>query len=216
MAMGMRILLLAFIFLIVKMNNPFLTLDILPLGTAARDWLQQNPDINGISLKDLVLILGGLFLLWKSVTEIHHLVGGYEGSINVTSRPSYSSVIMQITLLDIVFSLDSVITAVGLADQLWVMISAVLVSVGVMMIFANQVANFVEKHPTVKMLAVSFLVMIGAILLADGCGTHVNKGYVYFAMVFSLLVEFLNLRAKRHASNRKTESVDGDTGTHET
>jgi predicted tellurium resistance membrane protein TerC len=215
MAMGMRILLLAFIFLIVKMNKPFLTLDILPLGESAQEWLQQNPEINGISLKDLVLIFGGLFLLWKSGKEIHHLIGGYEGSIDIKSRPSYSSVIMQITLLDIVFSLDSVITAVGLADQLWVMITAVLISVAIMMVFSGPVASFVEKHPTVKMLAVSFLVMIGAMLVADGCGTHVSKGYVYFAMLFSLLVEFLNLRAKHHALKQRSESTEGMSQPHE-
>jgi predicted tellurium resistance membrane protein TerC len=202
MAMGMRLVLLAFIFLIVKMNQPFFTLDSLPVGESAKAWLQERPEINGLSLKDLVLIGGGLFLLWKSVKEIHHMVGGDSSEHTIMARPSYSSVIVQITILDLVFSLDSVITAVGLADQLWVMITAVLISVGIMMIFANQVASFVEKHPTVKMLAVSFLVMIGAMLVADGSGTHVSKGYVYFAMLFSLLVEILNLRAK-HAITSK-------------
>lgn len=204
MAMGMRLVLLGFIFLIVKMNQPFFNLDSLPVGDAARTWLQERPEINGLSLKDLVLIGGGLFLLWKSVKEIHHMVGGEASEHTITARPSYSSVILQITILDIVFSLDSVITAVGLADQLWVMITAVLVSVAVMMVFANQVASFVEKHPTVKMLAVSFLVMIGAMLVADGSGTHVSKGYVYFAMLFSLFVEILNLRAK-HATISKAK-----------
>jgi predicted tellurium resistance membrane protein TerC len=208
MAMGMRLVLLAFIFLIVKMNQPFFTLDSLPVGESAKVWLQERPEINGLSLKDLVLIGGGLFLLWKSVKEIHHMVGGESTEHTITVRPSYSSVIVQITILDIVFSLDSVITAVGLADQLWVMITAVLISVGIMMVFANQVASFVEKHPTVKMLAVSFLVMIGAMLVADGSGTHVSKGYVYFAMLFSLLVEILNLRAKQTMTSKAQPHSD--------
>lgn len=199
LAMGMRIGLLAFLFLILKLKDPFFTLDSLPLWEGARLWLQQNEEINGVSVKDLILIAGGLFLLWKSVKEIHHLVGGHHESHAAAAPPSYSSVLIQVMVLDLVFSLDSVITAVGMADQLWVMISAVLLSVLIMMIFANRVAEFVEKNPTVKMLAVAFLVMIGAMLVADGCGTHVSKGYVYFAMLFSLSVEILNLRAKYKA-----------------
>jgi predicted tellurium resistance membrane protein TerC len=197
LAMGMRIALLAFIFVILKLKDPFVHLDLLPLWQSAETWLAENPEVNGISVKDLILVLGGLFLLWKSVKEIHHLVGGQHDDMHVTAPPSYMSVLAQVMALDVVFSLDSVITAVGMADQLWVMISAVLVSVMIMLIFANKVADFVEKNPTVKMLAVSFLVMIGAMLVADGCGTHVNKGYVYFAMLFSLLVEVLNLRARK-------------------
>ncbi|AMV31422.1 Integral membrane protein TerC family protein [Pirellula sp. SH-Sr6A] len=199
LAMGMRIGLLAFLFLILKLKDPFFTLDSLPLWEGAKQWLQANEEINGVSIKDLILIAGGLFLLWKSVKEIHHLVGGHHESHNAAAPPSYASVLIQVMVLDLVFSLDSVITAVGMADQLWVMISAVLLSVLIMMIFANSVAEFVEKNPTVKMLAVAFLVMIGAMLIADGSGTHVSKGYVYFAMLFSLSVEVLNLRAKYKA-----------------
>ena len=151
---------------------------------------------HGFSGKDLVMLLGGLFLLWKSVNEIHHLVDGHQSENSVKSAPSYASVLVQVMILDIVFSLDSVITAVGMADQLWVMVTAVIVSVIVMMMFSTKVAVFVEQNPTVKMLAVAFLVMIGAMLVADGCGTHVSKGYVYFAMLFALGVEVLNLRAR--------------------
>ena len=202
LAMGMRIALLGTLFLIMKLKDPIVSLDILPIGDAARAWLAERPEINAVSVKDLILIGGGLFLLWKSVKEIHHLVDNQHAENSVVAPPSYASVLIQVMVLDIVFSLDSVITAVGMADQLWVMITAVIVSVIIMMLFSTKVAVFVEQNPTVKMLAVSFLVMIGAMLVADGCGTHVSKGYVYFAMLFALLVETLNLRARG-----KTEEV---------
>ena len=196
LAMGMRIALLATLFLIMKLKDPIFSLDTLPLGASATAWLAERPEINSVSIKDLILIFGGLFLLWKSVNEIHHLVDGHQSENSVKSAPSYASVLVQVMILDIVFSLDSVITAVGMADQLWVMVTAVIVSVIVMMMFSTKVAVFVEQNPTVKMLAVAFLVMIGAMLVADGCGTHVSKGYVYFAMLFALGVEILNLRAR--------------------
>ena len=196
LAMGMRIALLATLFLIMKLKDPIISLDILPLGDAARAWLAERPEINSVSFKDLILIGGGLFLLWKSVKEIHHLVDGQHIENSTIAPPSYASVLIQVMVLDIVFSLDSVITAVGMADQLWVMVTAVVVSVIIMMLFSTKVAVFVEQNPTVKMLAVAFLVMIGAMLVADGCGTHVSKGYVYFAMLFALGVEVLNLRAR--------------------
>ena len=196
LAMGMRIALLATLFLIMKLKDPIFSLDTLPLGASATTWLTERPEINSVSIKDLILIFGGLFLLWKSVNEIHHLVDGHQSENSVKSAPSYASVLVQVMILDIVFSLDSVITAVGMADQLWVMVTAVIVSVIVMMMFSTKVAVFVEQNPTVKMLAVAFLVMIGAMLVADGCGTHVSKGYVYFAMLFALGVEILNLRAR--------------------
>ena len=196
LAMGMRIALLATLFLIMKLKDPIFSLDTLPLGASATAWLTERPEINSVSIKDLILIFGGLFLLWKSVNEIHHLVDGHQSENSVKAAPSYASVLVQVMILDIVFSLDSVITAVGMADQLWVMVTAVIVSVIVMMMFSTKVAVFVEQNPTVKMLAVAFLVMIGAMLVADGCGTHVSKGYVYFAMLFALGVEVLNLRAR--------------------
>ena len=196
LAMGMRIALLATLFLIMKLKDPIFSLDSLPLGASATAWLAERQEINSVSIKDLILIFGGLFLLWKSVNEIHHLVDGHQSENSVKSAPSYASVLVQVMILDIVFSLDSVITAVGMADQLWVMVTAVIVSVIVMMMFSTKVAVFVEQNPTVKMLAVAFLVMIGAMLVADGCGTHVSKGYVYFSMLFALGVEILNLRAR--------------------
>jgi predicted tellurium resistance membrane protein TerC len=202
LAMGMRICLLAFIFVILKLKDPIFYLDSLPLSTETKTWCKSREEINGISIKDLILIFGGLFLLWKSVKEIHHLVEGHHDENTLKTPPSYASVLAQVMVLDLVFSLDSVITAVGMADQLWVMITAVIVSVIVMMIFSNAVATFVENNPTVKMLAVAFLVMIGAMLVAEGCGTHVSKGYVYFAMVFSLGVEILNLRARRKSLSK--------------
>jgi predicted tellurium resistance membrane protein TerC len=154
----------------------------------------------GISGRDLILIAGGLFLLWKSTYEIHHKVEGHaEAHGSVGKTVSLRSVLIQIVMLDIVFSFDSVVTAVGMADDIPVMILAVILSVICMMIFAGSVSNFVSKHPTVKMLALSFLLLIGVTLIADGLAFHIPKGYVYFAMGFSLLVEMLNLRMSSKA-----------------
>jgi len=150
-----------------------------------------------ISGRDLVLIIGGLFLLAKSTHEIHERLEGEEGDASVRVRPSLTNVLVQIMLLDIVFSLDSVITAVGMADDLGVMITAVVIAVGFMMVFAGPVSNFVDRHPTVKMLALSFLLLIGLALVADGLNQHIPKGYIYFAMAFSVGVELLNLRMRR-------------------
>jgi predicted tellurium resistance membrane protein TerC len=150
-----------------------------------------------ISGRDLVLIIGGLFLLYKSTHEIHDRLEGDEGEESVRVMPSLASVLIQIMLLDIVFSLDSVITAVGMAEDLGVMVTAVVVAVGFMMVFAAPVSAFVDRHPTVKMLALSFLLLIGLTLIADGLGRHIPKGYIYFAMAFSIGVELLNLRMRR-------------------
>jgi predicted tellurium resistance membrane protein TerC len=146
--------------------------------------------------RDLILILGGLFLLFKSTREIHEGLEGDPGHAGARVRASFASVVGQIMLLDIVFSLDSVITAVGMARHLWVMIAAVVLAVGVMMFAAAPISNFVHRHPTVKMLALSFLLMIGVALIADGLGQHIRKGYIYFAMGFSVIVEMLNLRVR--------------------
>ena len=151
-----------------------------------------------VSGRDLVLLLGGLFLVGKSTHEIHDKLEGDTGRISAVVAPSYASVLVQILLLDVIFSLDSVITAVGMVQQLAVMVTAVVVAVGFMMLFADAVSGFVDRHPTVKMLALSFLLLIGVMLIADGFGHHVPKGYVYFAMAFSVFVEMLNLRARRH------------------
>jgi predicted tellurium resistance membrane protein TerC len=151
---------------------------------------------NEISGRDLVLIAGGLFLLAKSTHEIHDRLEGEEGRSSARIAPSFASVIVQIMLLDLVFSLDSVITAVGMVEQIGVMITAVIVAVGIMMAFAGAINGFVHRHPTVKMLALSFLLMIGVMLIAEGLDRHIPKGYVYFSMAFSLFVEMLNLRAR--------------------
>src|SRR5690606_1443171 len=150
-----------------------------------------------ISGRDLILLAGGLFLIYKSTVEIHEKLEGHEGETQAKVVYSFGGVIAQILLLDIVFSLDSVITAVGMANQLWVMIAAVVIAVGIMMFSAGPISRFVEKHPTVKMLALSFLVLIGVSLIAEGLEQHIPKGYIYFAMAFSILVEILNLRLKK-------------------
>jgi predicted tellurium resistance membrane protein TerC len=150
-----------------------------------------------ISGRDLVLLLGGLFLLAKSTHEIHGNLEGEEGEISARVAPSFASVLIQIMLLDIVFSLDSVITAVGMVEEVGVMIAAVVAAIGFMMAFAGSISGFVSRHPTIKMLALSFLILIGVALIADGLGRHIPKGYIYFAMAFSVGVELLNLRARR-------------------
>jgi len=146
--------------------------------------------------RDLILIVGGLFLIGKSTFEIHEKLEGEEGHESARVAASFASVIVQVMLLDIVFSLDSVITAVGMANDLAVMVAAVMLSVAVMMVSATGVAAFVDRHPTVKMLALSFLLLIGVSLVADGMGQHIPKGYIYFSMAFSVFVEMINLRAR--------------------
>jgi predicted tellurium resistance membrane protein TerC len=150
-----------------------------------------------ISGRDLILILGGLFLLGKSTFEIHDKLEGEEGHASRRVHASFASVIVQIMLLDIVFSLDSVITAVGMVDELWVMITAVIAAVALMMMSAETISEFVHRHPTVKMLALSFLLLIGLSLLLEGFDQHIPKGYIYFAMGFSVFVEMINLRLRR-------------------
>ncbi len=154
---------------------------------------------HGVSGRDLILIVGGLFLIAKSTHEIHQKLEGEEGHASARVPATFSGVIVQIMLLDIVFSLDSVITAVGMARQIAVMVTAVVISVAFMMWFAGPISDFVERHPTIKMLALAFLLLIGVTLVADGTGQHVSKGYIYFAMGFSVFVEMLNLRMKRKA-----------------
>ncbi len=149
-----------------------------------------------ISGRDLILLVGGLFLLGKSTFEIHEKLEGEEGHAETKLKVSFTGVIVQILLLDIVFSLDSVITAVGMVRQLPVMIAAVVIAVGVMLVAAGSVSDFVERHPTIKMLALSFLLLIGFSLVAEGLEFHIPKGYIYFAMGFSVFVEMLNLRLR--------------------
>jgi predicted tellurium resistance membrane protein TerC len=178
-AMGMRILLLMSIAWIVRLTAPLFTL----FGHA-------------FSGRDLILAIGGLFLIYKATHEIHDKLEGEEGHVSARIAPTFAAVIGQIMLLDIVFSLDSVITAVGMADDLSIMIAAVVIAVAIMMFSAGAVSGFVERHPTVKVLALSFLLLIGFSLIADGFGVHIPKGYIYFAMGFSIFVEVINLRVR--------------------
>jgi predicted tellurium resistance membrane protein TerC len=158
-----------------------------------------------ISSRDLVLILGGLFLLYKSVVEIHESVEGAHEETGKSGKivAGFWSAIIQIMILDIVFSLDSVITAIGMTNHVPVMVTAITIAIIVMMFFAGPLSAFVDRHPTVKMLALSFLIMIGGALIAEGIGVHVPKGYIYFAMAFSVSVEMLNLRLKKSLSRRR-------------
>jgi predicted tellurium resistance membrane protein TerC len=152
---------------------------------------------NEISGRDLILLSGGLFLIWKSTMEIHEKLEGEQEIASARVGATFGAVIVQILLLDIVFSLDSIITALGMANQLLVMVSAVVIAVGFMMLFSGKISAFVEKHPTIKMLALSFLLLIGVALIGDGLDMHIPKGYIYFAMAFSVMVEMLNLRMRR-------------------
>jgi len=155
----------------------------------------------GVSGRDLILIGGGLFLLWKSTMEIDNSLEGEEEQRDVTGRASFVSVITQIAIIDIVFSLDSVITAVGMADHVEVMIAAVVVAVVVMMFLAGPIADFVDRHPTIKMLALSFLILVGVALVGEGFDFHIPKGYIYFAMAFSIGVETLNIQVRKRSAS---------------
>lgn len=174
-AMLMRLALLASIAWVIRLTYPLFTV----MG-------------NEISIRDLILLLGGLFLLWKASKEIHESIEGEEEGIK-TNVHSFFGAIVQIMLLDIIFSLDSVITAVGLSDHLFIMMAAVVIAVGVMMFAARPIGDFVERHPSVKMLALSFLLLVGFTLMLESFDIHVPKGYIYFAMFFSITVESLNL-----------------------
>ena len=184
LAMFMRVGLLLLLSWIVGATEPLFTL----LG-------------HPISPRDLILMGGGVFLLWKSTQEIHQLLEGEEGGEAKTVKATFSAIILQIIVIDLVFSLDSIITAVGMVREVEVMIAAVIVSVGLMMLFARAIGEFVSQHPTIKMLALSFLVVVGVVLLADGFGHHVPKGYIYFAMAFSVIVEMLNIRLRKGSRN---------------
>jgi len=161
----------------------------------------------GISIRDLVLILGGVFLVVKGFTEIRDLLAGEDESEDIHTRPlaSFGMVIAQIAIIDIVFSLDSVITAVGMVSQIPVMVAAILVAVGLMLVAANPLGEFIDRNPTIKMLALAFIVLVGVVLVADGFDAHIPRGYVYVAMAFSAAVESLNLWARRRASARHSE-----------
>lgn len=194
LAMFMRIGLLLTISWIMRLRNELFTLNVIGID-------------HGFSGKDLILIGGGLFLLVKAVKETHHAVEGDHHSEHKGRAASFGAAIAQILLLDMVFSLDSVITAVGMSDVIPVMVAAVVVAVIVMMIFAGRISRFVSRHPTVKLLALAFLIMIGVLLVAEGVGQHFDRRYIYFAMAFSMGIELLNMRAKKNQERRLAAST---------
>ncbi len=203
LAMFMRIGLLLVLSWIVGLVEPIFSFYTLEGGFNAS--LGAPPALEGVSTlagfsgRDLILIAGGLFLIWKSVGEVHQLMEGEEGHESSAVKATFAAVIAQIIVIDIVFSLDSIITAIGMVSEIGVMIAAVVASVGLMMVFAPHIGRFVSAHPTIKMLALSFLIVVGVTLLLEGFGNHVPKGYIYFAMAFSVAVEMLNIRMRNKA-----------------
>lgn len=201
MAMFMRIGLLLVLAWIVGMVEPLFTIPGLE---------------RGISGRDLILIGGGLFLIWKSTGEIHGSLEGEDETQGTgkAAKAAFAAVILQIMIIDLVFSLDSIITAVGMVDDVRVMIAAVVASVGLMMLFAGPIGRFVSRHPTIKMLALSFLVVVGVVLVAEGFGHHVPKGYIYFAMAFSLGVEMMNIKLRKNSEStvKLRQQIPGSEG----
>ena len=200
LALIMRILLLFFISWVLGAKEPLFSLSDLGIPLS---WFGEHHEVNEISIRDLIMIGGGLFLIAKSVFEIHEKMEGHEHEHEVKGHPSMRSVLMQIAVLDIVFSLDSVITAAGMAKSLWVMVTAVVLAVIVMLVFSERISDIVNRYPTLKVLALSFLILIGVTLLAEGTGVELNKGYIYSAMAFALLVEFVNIRVHRNSERRR-------------
>lgn len=211
LALGLRILLLLTLSWILSLERPVFTLESLGLrgewfyrpdptdAAALGHWQESWQRVNAVSWRDLILLGGGLFLVAKSVHEVHHVLEGDQHEHAQPTQVSFVGVLIQIGLLDIIFSLDSVITAVGMVsrDKLWVMVTAIVLAILVMMVFASRIGEFVHRHPTLKMLALAFLILIGVMLMAEGLGTHVNKGYIYFAMTFAVIIEFLNMRLRK-------------------
>ncbi|MBA4760392.1 TerC family protein [Sphingomonas sp.] len=203
LALVMRILLLSMIFVIVSLTTP-----VFDLGIQGATGPTGEPSFEtAFSWRDLILIAGGLFLLWKATKEIHHTIDPVPSDHDVLDKKqvatmNFGSAIFQIILLDMVFSVDSILTAVGMTDEIVIMFVAVLVTVAVMLVAADPLANFIKRNPTVVMLALGFLLMIGAVLIADGFGVHVPKGYIYAAMAFSAMVEVLNMASRRRAEKR--------------
>lgn len=194
LALVTRVLLLCGLAWMVKLTNPLFHVPTFGLAEHAHP----------VSGRDLILILGGLFLLWKSTHEIHEKMEGEDGATSSRVAPKFGAVVFQILLLDIVFSLDSVITAVGMANRLGVMITAVIIALVFMLFFAGSISNFIHKHPTLKMLALGFLLLIGCALVAEGFHKAIPKGYIYFAMAFSVGIEALNIRMR----SKKTRPVE--------
>lgn len=204
LAMFMRVSLLLVLSWIIGLVAPIFSLYLLGgglnIGWGAAPVLEGVRTIVGISGRDLILIGGGLFLIWKSVGEVHQLLEGEEGHESRAVKATFAAVITQVIIIDLVFSLDSIITAVGMVDEVAVMIAAVVASVALMMAFASHIGGFVSRHPSIKMLALSFLIVVGVTLLLEGFGNHVPKGYIYFAMAFSVVVEMLNIKVRRKAA----------------
>ena len=214
LALISRLALLWLLVLMTDESNPIFTTPVFEL-----DWLRgliSNPELSAeslddivqVNLRDIILLLGGLFLIGKSVHEMHDAMeGGAEEEVT-PKKYSLASVLFQIALLDIVFSLDSVITAVGMADDLRVMAGAIIVAVVVMLFFAKRISIFIEENPTLKMLALSFMILIGVMLVSDSLGMHISKGYIYFAMAFSIVVEILNIRLRSHGKPSEDETEE--------
>jgi predicted tellurium resistance membrane protein TerC len=188
LALGMRVLLLFSITWIMQLTQPLFTV--------------FNNEITG---RDLILLLGGLFLIYKSVKEVHEKFEIGEESELKTKASTFNAIVLQIALIDLVFSLDSVITAVGMVDRIEIMIAAVIVSIGIMMLAAGPISEFVNRHPAIKVLALSFLILIGTALVGEGLNFHIPKGYIYFAMAFSVAVEFVNIKLRVRSSSSSTE-----------
>ena len=209
LAMLSRIALLCLINIIMTLERPLFTLT--ALGLSAEMLQRMGGEhwsvINEVSGRDIILLLGGLFLIRHSVKEIHEQFEGSNTDVALTTSHTFAGVLINITIMDIIFSLDSVITAVGMTTNLNVMITAVVVSVLVMMAFAERISGFVKQNPTFKTLALSFLILIGVMLVAEASGTHVNKGYIYFAMAFSLIVEALNLRVRNSPTSPPADAT---------
>lgn len=195
LAMGVRILLLLTITWVMKFKDPLF---------AVPHWISEDAAISG---RDLILIIGGMFLIAKSTREINHemegeeeeLEGGGKGKVNVTG------IIVQIILLDIIFSFDSILTAVGLTQQIEIMILAVVISIGIMMIFSGRISDFIQQHPSMEVLALGFLILIGFMLFLEGLGKEIEKGYIYFAVAFSLIIEFVNIKVRGRRKKAKEE-----------
>jgi len=202
LALVMRLALLFGISWIMSLQTTVFDLETLGVRSEWITWTDHPDQVLQVTGKDLVLLIGGLFLIGKSVNEIHAKLEGAEHHAADAKPASYGWVLAQIVMLDIIFSLDSVITAVGMVkpEHFWVMITAMVLAVGVMLIFAGPISNFVHKHPTIKILALAFLILIGVMLVIEGTGGHMNKGYIYFAMAFSLMIELINIRLRKNMS----------------
>jgi predicted tellurium resistance membrane protein TerC len=206
LALGARLVLLLGIRFVMGLATPVFHWS--SLGFVPDVWV-ENHHVDAVTGRDLVLVIGGAFLVGKSVIEIHKkTMGGEEAEVAAKAkRASFMGVIVQIVILDLVFSLDSVISAIGMVQEVWIMVVAMIVAVLFMAVFAGKVSAFIERHPTFKMLALSFLVMIGVVLFIEGMGTHVGKGYIYGSMAFALIVEVLNMRARVKKDKRAREAA---------